>query len=462
MRSPSDPSIATSTIQTPTAAAIHETVAFQVLVIEGPDDGMAFTVDGTGPGRTLAGTSTACEIRFTDISVSRRHAAFDVQGAALRVTDLGSKNGTLVNGIRMYDGLLSGGEQVKLGGTTCRVERLPGTLAGSLTLQRSFGRVIGGSERMRRIYPLCERLARSDVSIVIEGETGTGKEVLAEAIHEMGDRSEGPFVVFDCTTVPTNLVESALLGHEKGAFTGAVSAYAGVFEQAHGGTLLIDEIGDLDISLQPKLLRVIQSRVVQRVGGKSSRKVDVRLIAATRRSLDHEVQAGRFRDDLFFRLNVARIELPPLRERVGDVPLLTEHFWTTLGGRPASPPPELVATFADCSWPGNVRELQNVIARTIALGDLANLGHFGNEEGAPSSSRGPAALDYMDQIARSGLQLIPARERVVHEFERRYMKHVLDQHGGNVTKAAAASGIARRYFHRLKARRAAEEVEQSE
>jgi len=451
VRKASDPSIPTSTIRTTTTTVVHETVTFQVLVIEGPDEGMAFTIDGAGPGRTLAGTSTACEIRFTDPSVSRRHAAFDIQGADLRVTDLGSKNGTMVNGVRVFDGLLSGGEHVKLGSSICRVERLPGTYAGRITLRRFFGRVIGESERMRRLYPFCERLARTDVSIVIEGETGTGKEVLAESIHEMGDRNEGPFVVFDCTTVPANLVESALFGHERGAFTGAVSAYAGVFEQAHGGTLLIDEIGDLDISLQPKLLRVIQSKVVQRVGGKHARKVDVRLIAATRRNLDHEVQAGRFRDDLFFRLNVARIELPPLRERVGDVPLLASHFWKLLGGKTEAPPADLMKKLEDYNWPGNVRELQNVVARTIALGDLADLGLIG-EDSAPPSTRGPASLDYLDRIARSGMQLIPARERVVHEFEKRYLKHVLDQHDGNVTKAATASGIARRYFHRLKAR----------
>ena len=451
MRNSKDSSIPTATIQTAAPTAVHETVTFQVVVIEGPDEGMVFPVDGTGPGRALAGTSLACEFRLTDDSVSRRHAAFDVQGASLRVTDLGSKNGTLVNGVRVFDGMLQGGEHVKLGGTTCRVERLPGTKSGILTLRQSFGRVIGGSERMRRLYPLCERLARTDVSIVIEGETGTGKEVLAEAIHEVGHRAEGPFVVFDCTTVPTNLVESALFGHERGAFTGAVSTHAGVFEQAHGGTLLIDEIGDLDIKLQPKLLRVIQSKIVQRVGGKQTRKVDVRLIAATRRCLDHEVQTGRFRDDLFFRLSVARVELPPLREREGDVPLLAAHFWRTLGGQPAALPPELMMRLEDYSWPGNVRELQNVIARTIALGDLVNL-KLTNDDGVPPSSRGPTSQDYLDRLARSGLPLISARERVVHEFEKRYLKHILDQHGGNVTKAATASGIARRYFHRLKAR----------
>jgi len=447
----SDSSIPTHTIQVQSEAVIVETETFQILVMEGPDEGMGFTVDGSEPGRMLAGTSTACEIRLTDSAISRRHAAFDVQPGGLRVTDLGSKNGTLVNGVRVYDALLAGGEQVRIGGTTCRVERLPGGHERCLVERQSFGRVIGGSERMRRIYPLCDRLSRTDVSVLIEGETGTGKEVLAESIHEMGDRSDGPFVVFDCTTVPANLVESALFGHEKGAFTGAVSAHAGVFEQAHGGTLLIDEIGDLDVNIQPKLLRAVERKMVQRVGGSRTRKVDVRLIAATRRNLDHEVQAGRFRDDLFFRLNVARVELPPLRDRIDDLPLLATHFWKVLGGRSEGPPAELVARLSDYTWPGNVRELQNVIARTIALGDFVNLESSAVDDVKPASSRG-VTHDYMDRVVDSGLQLIPARERVVHEFERRYVKKLLDRHGGNVTKAAAASGIARRYFHRLKAR----------
>ena len=223
---------------------------------------------------------------------------------------------------------------------------------------------------MRRLYPLCERLAQSDVPVVIEGETGTGKEVLAEALHESGARASGPFVVFDCTAVASSLLESALFGHEKGAFTGALAQRLGVFEQAHGGTLFIDEIGELDAVLQPKLLRAIERGEVQRVGSNRWERVEVRIIAATRRDLDREVRAGRFRDDLFFRLAVGRIDLPPLRRRRGDVAVLTRHFWRQIAGPERLVPPGLLERLEDHAWPGNVRELQNAIARHVAVGDL--------------------------------------------------------------------------------------------
>ena len=232
----------------------------------------------------------------------------------------------------------------------------------SLSLSRGFGRVVGGSPDMRKLYPLCERIARSDVSVVIEGESGTGKEVLAEALHEASARAGAPFIVFDCTTVAANLVESELFGHERGAFTGAVSSRRGVFEQAQGGTLFLDEIGELELPLQAKLLRALERREVRRVGGDTWIKIDARILAATRRDLDREVQEGRFRDDLFFRLNVARIELPPLRRRTGDVQLLAEYFRKQLGGGDEPLPYEVVQRFERYDWPGNVRELRNAVA----------------------------------------------------------------------------------------------------
>ena len=448
MRKPSEPSIPTSTIRTSAVTVVHETVSFQLLVIEGPDEGMGFTVDGTAPGRTLAGTSTACEIRLTDASVSRRHAAFDVEGSCLRVTDLASKNGTKVNGVRVFDGLLLGGEIVKLGATTCRVDRLPGTHAGRLTLRQSFGKLIGGSDRMRRIYPLCERLSRTEVSVVIEGETGTGKEVLAESIHEMGDRADGPFVVFDCSTISPSLLEAKLFGHERGAFTGAASSRKGVFELAHGGTIFIDEIGDLDVGLQARLLRAIERGEVSRVGSERWMKVDARVIAATRRDLDRAVQDGSFRDDLFFRLAVGRVELPPLRSRHGDVPLLAFHFWRQ-GDPTVLFPPHLVAQFERYPWPGNVRELQNTVARIRALGDLAEPMPF--ETGADAPSAG-AAPDFVREILERDLPLSHAKLELARRFEPLYLARALDRSGGNIARAAENSGVARRYFNLLVAR----------
>jgi transcriptional regulator with GAF, ATPase, and Fis domain len=386
--------------------------------------------------------------------VSRRHVSLEFTPRGLRVTDLDSTNGTLVNGVAIGEAYVLGGDRVRVGETMLFVERgdVP---SASLTADVRFGRMLGASEAMRRLYPLCTRLATSDVPVLIEGETGTGKEVLAEALHEAGPRAQGAFVVFDCTAVPPNLVESTLFGHERGAFTGAVASRAGVFEEAHNGTLLIDEIGEFDLPLQPKLLRAIERGEVQRVGSNKWTHVDVRIIAATRRDLDREVQAGRFRDDLFFRLAVGRIELPPLRHRTGDIGLLAERFWERLGGRGKPIPAGVLQRFEDYRWPGNVRELHNAVARVLALGDEALKGGGVGQEVGASPERRPATGEIaviIDDILEADLPLQRAREAVVHEFERRYVERVLARHGGNVVRAAEASGIARRYFQILRAR----------
>lgn len=300
-------------------------------------------------------------------------------------------------------------------------------------------------------------LEGNDKVPAVEGETGTGKEVLGEALHDQGARAAGPFVVFDCTAVPPSLMESELFGHERGAFTGAVASRRGVFEKASGGTLFIDEIGDLDLTLQPKLLRAIERSAVRRVGGDAWIDVNVRVIAATRRDLDAEVQVGRFRDDLFYRLAVTRIELPPLRRRSGDITLLARHFWKVLGGSEADAPPyDLLQRYEAYAWPGNVRELHNAVARQLALGELAQgLAAGGGPIGPVDALAAPAqapAGDFIEEVIALGLPLARGRERVVDEYERRYVERVLARHGGNVRRAAAASGIARRYFQLLRAR----------
>lgn len=464
----------TATVVRPQVAApAGATEGFLLLVIEGPDTGKSYVIDGSLPSRVLVGQSPVCEVRLTDRQVSRRHAALDLVGRRLRLTDLQSTNGTFADGIAVNDGFLAGGEIVRLGATALRVEKMTAEHHTQIPNRVRFGRTVGTSLRMRRLYPLCERLAQSNVPLIIEGETGTGKEVLAESIHEEGPRASGPFVVFDCTAVAPSLVESELFGHEKGSFTGASSTHKGVFEQAQGGTLLIDEIGDLSPSLQPKLLRVLQRAEVKRVGGDRSIPVDVRVLAATRRDLDREVQNGQFRDDLFFRLAVARIELPPLREREGDITVLARHFWQSLGGA-GDIPHDLLTRLESSPWPGNVRELHNAVARQIALGSLASLDTTGllrevqplpvsgssSQTGAPSIPPPPAAPSFGDpndsfeQIAQEALDLpfTQARDRVLEEFERRYIRAVLEKHGGSVVRAAAASGIARRYFQTIRAR----------
>ncbi len=444
------PPVATATVSLPVDQAIASSRAsFALHVADGPDAGNRLVIHAATPSRTLAGTSPACSLRLTDPSVSRRHAAFDIAAGRLRLTDLGSTNGTYVNGIAVVDCYLDGGEFVRLGSTQLHVQRAEQPTAPVLSPMTSFGKLMGASEEMRRLYPLCERLAASDVPVVIEGQTGTGKEVLAEALHEMGPRANGPFVVFDCTTVPPNLAESELFGHERGAFTGATSSHEGVFEQANHGTLLIDEIGDLDIHLQPKLLRAIQRMEVKRIGGSKVIKVDVRVLAATRRDLDREVQEGRFRDDLFYRLNVARIELPALQRRRGDVSLLAGHFWHQMGAKQPIPT-RLLQQLEAYDWPGNVRELYNAVARVIALGELGGL--QASRVRSLSASDEPGS-DFMQRVLALGLPLAAARQHVVDEFEKRYLEHVLEHHGGNVTHAAKAAGVGRRYLHALKARR---------
>jgi two-component system response regulator HydG len=434
------------------AALPMQVAAFSVVLVEGPDRGLTVKLDGESSSRTYVGKSPVCAIRLTDPKVSRRHATFDVAGDALRLIDLGSTNGTAVNGLLVHDVTLRGGEMVQIGDSQLKVERLaPMTVAASTA--SAFGRTLGASPEMRRLYPLCERLAEANVPVMIEGETGTGKEVLAESLHEKSNRADKPFVVFDCTAVPPDLMEAALFGHERGSFTGAVAAQKGFFELADGGTVFIDEIGELALSLQPKLLRALDRSEVRRIGGTEWIRVDVRVIAATRRDLEKEIQAGRFRDDLFYRLAVARIELPPLRQRQGDIGLLAQAFWRQLGPHAGAIPHDLLLRFESYAWPGNVRELRNAVAKRIALGDLEPYLFP-----ASSAGSGPGQISVDDVIARVldlNLPLSQARDMVIEDFERRYLQKMMAEHEGDATRAAAAAGVARRYFQLLRSRRGA-------
>lgn len=424
---------------------------YTLLVVDGPDAGARFVLDAARPARALVGQSPACDLRLADPHVSRRHASLDATPLGLRLTDLESKNGTTANGVPVAQAYLRGGETLVFGQTTVRVEVVRLDVPAELPTATRFGRMLGASPEMRRLYPLCGRLAASDIPVLIEGETGTGKEVLAEALHEAGPRADGPFVVCDCTSIPPSLAESTLFGHEKGAFTGATASRASVFEEASGGTLLIDEIGELDPALQPKLLRAIERSEVQHVGSNRWIRFDARIIAATRRDLDREVQEGRFRDDLFFRLAVGRIELPPLRQRTGDAGVLARHFWRALGGA-GEIPQDALARFTAYAWPGNVRELHNAVARLLALGEVAT---FEAEPASVSRPPDPAPVDdVIERVLLRDLPIARARQEVVDEFERRYVRRVLARYGGNVVRAAAASGIARRYFQILRARHA--------
>lgn len=428
-------------------------IAIVLTVVEGPDTGKSFVIDASQPQRALLGNSETCTFRLRDPQVSRRHLAVELAPPRLRITDTGSTNGTFVDGVALLDGYVRGGEIIRIGQTALRVDRGLSPQRALLPDASGFGRVVGRSLAMRRLYPLCERLAASNVPVIIEGETGTGKEMLAEALHEMGPRASGPFVVFDCTAVAPNLLESELFGHERGAYTGAHASRKGVFEQAHTGTLLIDEIGDLELPLQSKLLRAIERSEVRRVGGDRTIRVDVRVLSATRRNLDEEVAAGRFRDDLFHRLAVARIELPPLRMRTGDVATLVHHFWRALGGAPEALSPSLLARFEASAWPGNVRELRNAIARRIALGDLEGAPAPAPEQAAHAPPPGPESPDdFWEALLALDLPYAMTKERLVSELESRYVARILEKHGGNVSQAASAAGLARRYFQLLRSK----------
>lgn len=419
---------------------------FVLTVVKGPDQGQTFALDGSQPSRLLLGQGPACDIRLTDRTVSRRHVALDVEGGRVRVSDLGSKNGTRVNGVKIVEAWAQGGETIQAGSTVFRLDSMPSGVKVALSPATSWGRMIGASTEMRRLYPLCDKLAQSDVPVIIEGDAGTGKELLAECLHEQGPRGDGPFVVLDCTAVPGPLLEAELFGYVAGARPGLTEGRAGAIERANGGTLLINEIAELEASLQIQLLRVLEKRSVRRIGADQSVETNFRLLVTTRSDLDREVAAGRFREELLHRIAVARIELPPLRRRKGDVLVLARHFCQELGGSDQALGQAMRLGWDEHPWPGNVRELRSTVARHLALGELADLS---TEE--PAEGTEPVSVDQIIEQALT-LPLGEARQRVVVEFERRYVRRVLDRHSGNVTHAAESAGVARRYFQILKAR----------
>jgi DNA-binding NtrC family response regulator len=434
------------------ATELHETPlqnegdgAFSLSVVDGPDKGLSLVIDGSQEMEVIVGQSPVCRLKVSDVTVSRRHAALEVSGARLRIRDLGSRNGTFINGVLVAEAFAVGGERIRLGATTLLVSRVADTPA-SAHAESSFGPLLAQSRAMRRLFPLLERLAASTLPVLVEGETGTGKEVLARALHERSPRARGPFVVFDCSAVAANVIESELFGHERGAFTGAVGSRMGLFEQAKGGTLFLDELGDLPLDLQGKLLRAIERSEVRRVGGNQWIQVDVRIVAATRRDIDSYVQDGRFRDDLFHRLAVGRVELPPLRKRIEDIALLARHFAAAVDPE-AVIPEHVLAEWRSQAWPGNVRELRNAVLRHVALGELDT-----EEEEPVAMPPTQAGESEIDAVLRLRLPYSKARARVLRTFEQRYLEEMLAFAGGSVQKAAQASGVALRYFQVLRAR----------
>jgi DNA-binding NtrC family response regulator len=402
------------------------------------------------------------EVVLADETVSRAHLEIAADEHGYRLRDLGSTNGTFVDGYRAADIYLRPGSVIRLGRTEITFEPLTAEADVPATAADRFGPLVGRSIAMRELFATLERAAPTDATILCEGETGTGKELLAEAIHGASKRRGGPLVVFDCASVASNLLESELFGHEKGAFTGASERRIGRMEEADGGTLFLDELGELPIDLQPKLLRALEKREVRRLGGKETIPVDIRIVAATNRDLAREVNRGSFREDLYYRLAVVRVGVPPLRERQDDIPHLVRYF---VERALRDDPPRAQRILAGireenwkrlCAhpWPGNVRELRNVIDRTLALSSAADPTAIEPPTErpipAPAAPRstpggGTPALEASD-LDRP---FVDQKGEVLARFEESYLVRQLERHGGNISRAATASGLDRMYFKRL-------------
>jgi DNA-binding NtrC family response regulator len=399
--------------------------------------------------RITAGTREENDIVIADESVSRAHFEISLDDRGYRLRDLESTNGTLVDGYRINDGYLRAGSVIRVGRTAITFSPLGEEVDVPASDDASFGPIVGKSLPMRELYALLAKAAPTPATVLIEGETGSGKELVARAVHEASPRAKAPFVVFDCASVPRTLMESELLGHEKGAFTGAMQAHAGALEQADGGTLFLDELGELPIDLQPKLLRALQQRVVRRLGGTEEKTVDVRIVAATNRDLVREINRGTFRDDLYFRLAVVRVRVPPLRERLDDLRLLANRF-IRLDVEDAARAERFAGAIDDDEWrrlrrhpwPGNVRELRNVVTRTVVLSIDDPHPKFAFEAPPPILVPDADSVD-LDR------PFVEQKEEVLAKFEASYLLGQLARHGGNMSAAARAAGLDRMYFKRL-------------
>jgi transcriptional regulator with PAS, ATPase and Fis domain len=409
----------------------------RVAVTAGADTGASIDIVSE-PLRV--GTASDNDLVLADATVSRRHCEIVPTDAGLRVKDAGSTNGILLGDVRIYDAVVTAPAKLQLGETELTITALSESIDREQAMSDRFGDLLGRSARMRELFADLQRIAATNVGLLIEGETGTGKELVAESVHAASSRAEGPFVVFDCGAVAPNLAESELFGHERGAFTGAVAARAGVFEQAHGGTIFLDELGELPKDLQPKLLRVLEKREVRRLGGTKTIPVDVRVIAATNRNLAAEVQRGAFREDLYFRIAATHVRVPPLRDRIGDLPMLVEHL-LSLETPPRTlehVPPQVWEMFNAHRWPGNVRELHNAVQRLLVTPERPlPLSTF--QEGETTDPQATTTL----------LPLRVARRQAADHFERSYLRALLARSGGNVTRAAAIAEVSRQMVQRM-------------
>jgi DNA-binding NtrC family response regulator len=417
----------------------------KLTVTAGPDTGKGIVTDKE---RIRCGAHASNDMVLSeDRTASRHHFEIQYTDRGYLLVDLNSTNGTFLDGRRIERAYLSSGSQIRAGSSTLTFAPMDEEVSVEPDSEGRLGGMVGQSVKMRQIFGLIKKIAPMDVSVVIQGETGTGKELVARAVHDLSNRKKETFVVLDCGAIPPNLIESELFGHEKGAFTGAVSSRPGAFERAQGGTIFLDELGELRLDLQPKLLRVLENREVRRVGGNDVIEVDVRVICATNRDLVKEIQAGNFREDLYFRLSVINIQLPPLRQRKDDIPLILKSAMgdaesVAKHGRKRFTPAAL-SLLMSYPWPGNVRELMNVISHVLTFsdGEEVDVHHLppriqGQQKEAPVPFN--EHLSFKD-----------AKEQLLENFEREYIGQVLKRCEGNISRAARESGLHRKSIERL-------------
>ena len=425
----------------------------KLVVLKGAQRGKEYVLSGDV---VRIGKVEGNDLVLPEETVSRVHCEIirDQKGHLLR--DLHSTNGTFLDGAEIREAYIRAGSVITVGTVQLKFQPFEQRIDILPSEKDRLGELVGGSLRMREIFGLIERIAPTEATVMIEGETGTGKDLVARTIHQLSRRKAGPFIVVDCGAVAGNLIESELFGHEKGAFTGAVATRQGAFELAStgGGTIFLDELGELSLDLQPKLLRVLEQREIRRVGGNRTIKVDIRVIAATKQDLAKEVAKGKFREDLFFRLSVVPIRVPSLRERKEDLPLLVRTFLERMHG--GEPPPVDEATMASLmahDWPGNVRELRNVLERGAVLSGaggtqpvrlVALPGQAELETTAAPTQASAAPPDFDPQLSyRSN------KERWEHDFERRYLTWLMARAQGNISRAAREADMDRKYLHKL-------------
>jgi transcriptional regulator with GAF, ATPase, and Fis domain len=388
--------------------------------------------------KCVLGSAASCDVVISEPGVSRQHVELTLVPEGVSVVDLGSHNGTYYLGHRLERMVLSLGARITIGATEVALDADTESLrGGTLLAEESFRGMVGSSIAMRKLFAMLLRLEGSLVTVLVTGESGVGKELIASALHEGSSVAKGPLVVVNCGAIPRELVGSELFGHKRGAFTGAVDTRKGAFESADGGTIFLDEIGELPLDVQPVLLRALETGDIRPIGGDSSRRVRARVIAATNRDLEAEVRSGRFREDLYYRLAVVRLTVPPLRERPEDIEPIAQQFAAHVGLREI--PAHILEQLKARAWPGNARELRNVVQAYAALGNLP-------ETSGSTSTVLELALGDLVDVNRPYAE---QKDELSERFTRIYLQALVARTGGNQTMAARLAGLDRSYLGRL-------------